>query len=214
LLMVSIVPTITASEPHAYREQMERVEQFAGRIHIDVADGKLAPRKLIDLDRLWWPGNVVVDLHMMFERPFEHTDLIQALHPQLVIVHAEALGDFYNFAYQMHLHGIEVGVALLPNTPVSRIEAALGSIDHVLIFSGNLGYQGGSSADMSLLHKVQELRKLKPTLEIGWDGGVGDQNARELVKGGIDVLNVGGFIHSSESPDDAYAKLKEVTNGL
>lgn len=212
--MVSIVPTITSSEPHAYREQMERVERFAGRIHIDVSDGKLAPRKLIDLDRLWWPGNVTCDLHMMFEEPFEHTELIQALHPQLVIVHAEAKGDFYGFAYQMHLHGIEVGVALLPATPAARIQSALGNVDHVLIFSGNLGYQGGSTADLGLLDKVKELRKLKPTLEIGWDGGVNDQNARQLAEGGVDVLNTGGYVHSAEDPATAYAKLKEVMQGL
>lgn len=212
--MVSIVPTVTASEPHAYREQMERLEQFAGRLHIDAADGVLAPRKLIDLDRLWWPGNVLVDVHLMYEQPFEHTELIQALHPQLIIVHAEAKGDFFGFAYQMHLHGIEVGVALLPETPVSRIKPALGSIDHVLVFSGNLGYQGGSKADLALLEKVNELRKLKPTLEIGWDGGVNDQNAKQLAEGGVDVLNVGGFVHSAEDPANAYAKLKEVIGDL
>lgn len=206
--MVSVCPTITASEPHAYREQMERVEQFAGRIHIDAADGVLAPRKLLELDRLWWPGNVLVDVHLMYEQPFAHTDLLQALHPQLIIVHAEAKGDFYSFAYQMHLHGIEVGVALLAQTPVNRIRPALGVIDHVLVFSGNLGYQGGSQADMSLLDKVKELRTLKPTLEIGWDGGVNDQNARQLAEAGIDVLNAGGFIHSAEDARDAYEKLR------
>lgn len=212
--MVSIVPTVTASEPHAYREQMERVEQFAGRVHIDVADGKLAPRKLIELDKLWWPGNVLADLHVMYEEPFAHTELIQALHPQLVIVHAEVEGDLYGFAYQMHLHGIEVGVALLPITPVNKIKSLLGNIDHVLVFSGNLGYQGGSAVDFSLLDKVKELRSLKPMLEIGWDGGVNDQNARQLAEAGVDVLNVGGFIHSAKDAANAYAKLKEVTQGL
>lgn len=212
--MVSICPTITASEPHAYREQMERVEPFAHRLHIDVSDGVLAPRKLIDLDKLWWNGNVMADLHMMYQKPFEHTDLIVAMHPNLVIVHAEALGDFFSFAYRMHLHGIEVGVALLPETKVERIQPALGNIDHVLIFSGNLGYQGGSEADLSLLDKTKQLRELKPTLEIGWDGGVNDQNARQLAEGGVDVLNTGGFVHHAENPGDAYAKLKEVTQNL
>ena len=212
--MVSIVPTITASEPHAYREQMERIEPFAHRIHIDVSDGILAPRKLIELDKLWWNGNMLADLHMMYQQPFEHTELIVALHPTLVIVHAEALGDFFSFAYQMHLHGIEIGVALLPDTPVSKIKSALGNIDHVLIFSGNLGYQGGSEADLSLLEKVKQIRELRPTIEIGWDGGVNDGNARQLAEAGVDVLNTGGFVHHAENPGDAYAKLKAAVDGL
>lgn len=212
--MASICPTVTASEPHAYREQMERVEQFAGRLHIDVADGELAPRKLIDLDHLWWPGNVAVDLHMMYKRPFDHVEVLIVQHPQLVIVHAEAEGDFVAFANNLHRHGIEVGVALLPDTPVSKIAPAIEHIDHVLIFSGNLGYQGGSTADMTLLNKVQELRELKPSLEIGWDGGVNEHNARQIAEGGIDVLNAGGYIHDAENAGAAYAKLKEVTEGL
>ena len=102
----------------------------------------------------------------------------------------------------------------MPGTPVDKIKSALGNIDHVLVFSGNLGYQGGSEADVALLDKVKKLRELKPTLEIGWDGGVSDQNARQLAEGGVDVLNTGGFVHNAENPSDAYAKLKEVTNGL
>lgn len=210
--MTTICPTVTAADPHAYRAQVERIEPFAVRWHIDVADGDLAPRKLIELDALWWPGNVQVDLHMMYRFPSEHLELIVVQHPRLVIIHAEAEGDFDVWSDTLHHHGIEVGVALLPNTPVQVIAAALDKIDHVLVFSGNLGYQGGSHADLGLLEKVQQLRALKPTLEIAWDGGVNDENAHALAAGGVDVLNVGGFIHDAHNPGAAYAKLKEVSN--
>jgi ribulose-phosphate 3-epimerase len=205
--MTTICPTITAEEPHGYRAQVERIEPFAIRWHIDVADGDLAPRKLIDLDKLWWPGNVQVDLHVMYQNPEAHLELFIVQHPRLIIIQAEADGDFDNWADTLHRHGIEVGVALLPQTPVSLLAGALDKIDHVLIFSGNLGYQGGSHADFGLLEKVRELRQLKPQLEIGWDGGVNDENAGQLVAAGVDVLNVGGFIHEAHNAGAAYAKL-------
>lgn len=210
--MTTICPTITAEEPHSYRGQVERIEPFAVRWHIDVADGEMAPRKLIDLDKLWWPGNVQVDLHVMYANPSEHLELFIVQHPRLIIIQAEAEGDFSAWSSALHRHGIEVGVALLPNTPVSLISSALDVIDHVLIFSGNLGYQGGSYADLELLSKVRELRELKPTLEIGWDGGVNDDNAAQIAAAGVDVLNVGGFIHEAHNPAAAYAKLLEVTS--
>jgi ribulose-phosphate 3-epimerase len=75
----------------------------------------------------------------------------------------------------------------------------------VLIFSGKLGHFGGH-ADLDLLDKVRQLKEIKPTLEIGWDGGVNDQNAAELAHGGIDVLNAGGYLHGKD-PAAAYAKL-------
>src|SRR5215471_18217532 len=114
--MTTICPTITAEESHTYRTQFESIEPFATRVHLDVADGILAPHKLIDLDRLWWPGNKIIDLHVMYKRPFEHTELFIVQHPNLVIVHAEAEGNFLQFAEKLHRHGIQVGIALLPNT--------------------------------------------------------------------------------------------------
>lgn len=206
--MTTICPTITAEEPHSYRGQLERIESFAVRWHIDVADGDLAPRKLIALDALWWPANVQVDLHMMYRQPMEHLELLLALRPRLIIIHAEADGDFADWATTLHAHGIQVGIALSPSIAIDLIAGSLDSIDHVLIFSGNLGYQGGSQADLNLLQKARQLRQLKPTLEIGWDGGVNDENVSAIAHASVDVINVGGFIHSAHNPKAAYARLE------
>ena len=187
---------------------MELLEPFASRLHIDTADGNFAPRKLLSFDQIWWRGNRTIDLHLMYTYPIDHAEIILALNPRLVVVHAEAEGNFNNFADHLHAHGIEVGVALLPRTRVEAIEPVIHKIDHVLIFSGNLGYQGGSTADMELLKKVAEVRQLKPTIEIGWDGGVNDQNAKQIADAGVDVLNVGGFIQHAADPARAYATLK------
>jgi ribulose-phosphate 3-epimerase len=113
----------------------------------------------------------------------------------------------------MHRHGIETGIALLQETPVEAIVPALPLIDHVLIFSGTLGKVGGT-ADLGLLDKVAALRQLKPQLEIGWDGGINDTNARQLVEGGVSILNVGGFIQKAADPEAAYATLVDKVRGL
>lgn len=205
----SISPTVTAGNAHTYRTQMERLAPFATRVHIDIIDGIFAPTKSINLDQIWWPGGVRADLHMMVADPFQYVELYRALGPQLVIVHAEAKGDFVTFAEAMHRHGIETGVALLQDTPVETIVPAIGWIDHVLVFSGNLGHFGGE-VDLGLLDKVKKLRKIKPTLEIGWDGGINDKNAYKLAEGGVDVLNVGGYIQRAPDAEKAYEKLRGV----
>ena len=205
--MIDICPTITVDEPHAYREQMERIAPFAHRVHIDLGDGEFTPNKLIPIDQVWWPGGMRADLHMMYRRPFEHLDALIALGPQLIIVHAEAEGDFAVFVEKMHGHGCEAGVALLPQTAVETVKPALEFIDHVLIFSGNLGYQGGSQADFGLLEKAKAIKELRPNIEIGWDGGVNDQNIKQLVDGGVEVVNVGGFIQKAPDAEKAYLEL-------
>ncbi|HVS58970.1 MAG TPA: hypothetical protein VHD60_04545 [Candidatus Saccharimonadales bacterium] len=206
-MAATVCPSVTATTPDEYRAQLERVTGFAGRIHLDVADGKFTPRPLIDLDKIWWPANVAADLHIMYQRPFEHVELIKTLHPQLVIVHAEADGDFISFATELHNHGMQAGVALLPETPAEVLKGALDYVDHVLIFSGTLGQFGGT-ADLTLLDKARRIREYKPTVEIGWDGGVSEHNIGQLVQAGVDVLNVGGHIHQAPDPRESYNTLK------
>jgi ribulose-phosphate 3-epimerase len=208
----TICPTVTTDDPTVYKLQVEETVGYAHRLHIDLSDGVFTRNKLTEIEDVWWPGGVQADLHVMYQRPFDHLPALIALRPQLIIVHAEAEGDFMEFAAACHSHGIEVGVALLPETPVEAIQPALEAIDHVLIFSGNLGHFGGH-ADLTLLGKAQRLRDLKPQLELGWDGGVNAQNAKLLVLGGIDVLNAGGFLHGAKDSASAYATLKAAIEG-
>jgi len=205
-MAATITPSVTARDAGEYKNQMTRISRFATRVHIDVADGVFTPVKLLSVQDVWWPGGVRADLHVMYQKPFVHYKTYLSLAPQMVIVHAEAEGSFIPFAEMMHRHGIEVGVALKPETPVELIRPALDWIDHVLIFSGNLGHFGGS-ADLSLLDKAALLRRLKPQLEIGWDGGINNNNVRSLAMGGVEVLNVGGYIQHASDPRMAYGTL-------
>src|SRR5664279_1432196 len=115
-MSATICPTVTTDDPVVYKLQIEQTVSYAHRIHIDLSDGEFTPNKLMAVEDIWWPGGVRADLHMMYQNPFEHTAALIALQPQLIIVHAEAQGDFVSFAKQVRSHGIEVGVALLPGT--------------------------------------------------------------------------------------------------
>lgn len=206
-MATTICPTVTTDDIDIYRKQIEQSATYATRIHIDLADGVFT-RKLTAVEDVWWPAGMRADLHIMFQEPFQHIPAILALGPQLVIVHAEADGDFFAFAREMHRHGIEAGVSILQKTPVEAIVPALEFVDHVLIFSGDLGHFGGK-ADLSLLDKVKQLKQLKPQLEIGWDGGANDENALALAQGGVDVINCGGYLHG-DNPAEAYQRITAI----
>lgn len=207
--MAVICPTVLAANPHDFKAQIDRLQPFAGRIHIDLMDGKFAKPKSISPEHIWWPPGVDVDLHVMYKKPFAINHYYESMPLRTVIVHAEAKGDFMEFAAAMKRSGKKVGVALLAATAVDTIAGGLEMIDHVLIFSGHLGHFGGK-ADPALLPKIKQLRALKPSLEIGWDGGINDRNAAALSAAGIDVLNVGGYIQHAENPTSAYRHLESV----
>ncbi len=208
--MPIICPTVTPDNtPASFDIQLRRILPFSRRVHLDLMDGEFAHPKSIGLHELYWPDDLRVDLHMMYLQPWRYLKTLCSLRPYSVIVHAESDGDFVALATTLHDYGIGVGVALLPQTPVDTIVPGLSVIDHVLIFSGRLGHYGGV-ADMRLLVKAKQLLTLKPELEIGWDGGINASNVRQLAAGGVDVLNVGGYIQHAIDSQKAYATLESL----
>ena len=206
--MAIICPTVLASDKDDFSEQIRRVG-FAPRVQLDFMDGDFAPTKSIDLTEASWPESMKADLHLMFKKPADYLETILKQMPNLVIVHAEAEVDLADFARKLHDGGIKAGLCVLPATKISDVAEVLNDYDHLLIFGGNLGYFGGN-ADLDQAKKAAEAKAINPNIEIGWDGGVNDQNAKQLVSDGIEVLNAGGFIQKADDPEAAYKKLVDL----
>jgi ribulose-phosphate 3-epimerase len=208
MLSTIICPTITAFNPNGYEQQMQAIEPFASRVHIDLMDGEFAPSQSPDLDSIWWPTEITADIHLMYERPEENLRSLIKLKPNLVIIHYEADVNYESFAAELKKHGIKAGLALLQTTSFDVAEEAIAFYDHILIFSGKLGYHGGE-AQLNLLDKATAIKQKYPQIELAWDGGINDTNAMEISEAGVDVLNVGGFIQKSDDPWKAYAKIEK-----
>lgn len=209
--MSLVVPTIMAETTEQLQEATARLQPFARRVHFDISDGEFAPTFLLNEAQLAWPQGWEVDIHAMVKRPSEHLARLIQLKPSLVILHAEADEDVVPQLELLRQSGIKAGVGILKTTVPSTVEAAIKASDHVMIFSGDLGKFGGTASLMQL-EKVRMLRRIKPNLEIGWDGGVNAENAYTLTQGGIDVLNVGGAIAKAENPAEEYNKIVSETN--
>ncbi len=210
--MAIICPTVTASTEHEYKIQIKRLKPFAQRVHIDLMDGLFAPTKSPELDKIWWPHELTVDIHLMYQKPMEQLDQLVRLKPHMVVIHNEADAHHMHFAAALHRHGIKAGLAILQDTPIEYAYQIMHSFDHVLIFSGNLGHHGGT-ANLELLDKVEKVKQHHPEAEIGWDGGISAENAKILINSGVDVLNVGGAIHGSTKPEEAFKSLTESISG-
>jgi ribulose-phosphate 3-epimerase len=91
------------------------------------------------------------------------------------------------------------------------VEPLIKEADHVMIFSGDLGKFGGTASLMQI-EKVRLIKRIKPNVEIGWDGGVKAENAYTLSQGGVDVLNVGGAISQAANPAEEYNRLVREIN--
>jgi ribulose-phosphate 3-epimerase len=111
--------------------------------------------------------------------------------------------------------GLEIGVALDIRTPNEEIYEVLDLIDDegnciidFVQFMGidNVGYQGQEFDDL-VLEKVSDLRDLYPNISISVDGGVGFDNASDLISAGATKLISGSAIFDSGDIAEAIHNL-------
>lgn len=205
--MATIVPTITTNDKNLYARQYGLYSQFAKRVQVDICDGIFAPIMLMDESNAWrQPDWAAMDLHMMVMNPSQHLPIVLKLKPSLCIFHAEANENLLPIFATLKQAGIKTGVAILKQTYPGNIAPYIQAVDHVLIFAGKLGQQGGT-ADMMQTEKVPIIRQIKSEVEIGWDGGANIRNVRALAHSNIDIINVGAAIATSPNPAKAFAEL-------
>ena len=203
---VTIVPAILTNDKLDYRSQVERINTYAKRVQIDCTDGVFAQNQTLDVTNVWWPKSWQVDLHLMVTNPSANIDTVLKLSPSLCILHAEANENLLPAYEALHARGIKCGVALLPSTYPGTVKQYLDVCDHVLIFAGTLGVQGGA-ADMMQMEKIAIVREMKPEVEIGWDGGANLLTVRALAHADLDVINVGSALSKAENPAEVYQEL-------
>lgn len=216
--MTIIAPTITTNDPAVYARRLEDFLTFASRIQIDITDGQFAPSQTINLNQVYWPPadkrECKIDLHLMLQRPIDWLDQIVAVVPDKVILHAESddAGRMLPRIYE-HLQrfGMQVGVALLPETQPANVADIIRVVDSVLIFGGHLGYQGGV-ADLTQLGKIPAIQQINSTVTIEWDGGANLSNVSQIAAAGVDQINIGSAISGASDPAAAYRQLVEVVS--
>jgi ribulose-phosphate 3-epimerase len=210
--MASVAPTILATTPDDYAARIDRVKPFAKRLHIDVCDGVFIDTKTVGLSQVYDIDGVPFDLHLMMSHPEGQIENICALRPSLVIVHYEADADRETLFRELQSMDIRVGLAINPETTIEQVKDILPTLNHLLIFTGRLGHNGGEFRT-DCLEKIGQARAINPDLEIAVDGGVNQETGRMAVEAGANLLDCGSFIHDAADPEIAYVALEAIAEG-
>jgi ribulose-phosphate 3-epimerase len=184
--------------------------------HIDVMDGVFVPNISFGmpvLKSIASHADKPLDVHLMIVQPERYIDTFAALGSNILTVHYEASNHLHRTIQSIKDKGMKSGVALNPHTPVDLLESIINDIDVVCLMSVNPGF-GGQSFIESTYQKVSKLKSIidqsGASTKIEIDGGVTDQNAKQLVDCGADVLVAGSYVFSSDHPKDMILGLKKV----
>lgn len=202
---MQIIPALIADDADAsndfeeIKSRFDRIEpfleEFGGWVQLDITDGKFVPT----MTHLSWEQirffteRAKADLHLMIQEPERMIDQWIATGPKRITFHIESTQNPEKVIAACRAAGIEVGIALNPETPVSLVVSRLSLVD-LLLFLGVHPGRGGQKFIPEVLEKIKILPPVPKNVKIGVDGGVNEETARALRGLNIDVLVVGSYL--------------------
>lgn len=194
-----IIPSILATTEEEYKNKLAEIESCAlldNWVQIDLMDNKFVQNQSVGLDTIAkYPTNLNLEAHLMVENPITWIDQLADLNFKRVIFHLEVDKNIDGVIEKIRNKGMEVGLALNPETPVEKLVPFIAKIDLVLLLSVHPGFSGQEFI-LDTINKVGEVEELtgnnKFLIEV--DGGIDERVTVDLVCAGADNLVIGSHL--------------------
>ncbi len=212
-----IAPSVLAADFANLERDCKMInESQADWFHIDIMDGVFVPNISFGMPvmaAIKKHAKKPLDVHLMIVDPDRYVETFKAIGADVLTVHYEACNHLHRSIQNIKAHGMKAGVALNPHTPVALLQDIIEDLDLVCLMSVNPGF-GGQKFIPNTYNKVKELRAMidasSSNCLIEIDGGVGENNAKELITAGADVLVAGSAVFASEDPIKTVELLKNI----
>ncbi len=186
-----ILPSVMAQSQEEMNGLLKKFKSVTKQIHLDVADGKFVPKKV-----LWFPLRLSkafrYSAHLMVEKPMvfvkNYFSQIDLFIPQI-----EVFSEPQTYIDFMRKRGKKVAFALKPETLVGKVKKYISQVDYVLILTVHPGYYGAKFLP-GQLRKIGQVKKINPHVTVIVDGHMNPQTISLARRAGADMFVVGSYL--------------------
>jgi ribulose-phosphate 3-epimerase len=215
--MARIAPSILSADFACLGDDIDRVAPEADLLHVDVMDGHFVPNLTIGppvVASIRRHTDLYLDCHLMMGNPGDHLDAFRRAGANGCSVHVE-IGDTGPLIDQMRGLGLDVGLAVNPETPFEDFAGWLERLDLVLLMTVHPGFAGQAFIP-DVVPKVKRTREevdrrgLPVAIQV--DGGIDVHTAPAVAAAGASVFVAGSAIFGSPDPAGAARALRQAVD--
>jgi ribulose-phosphate 3-epimerase len=177
----------------------------------DISVGQPVIRRLRQATKL------VLDLHLLIERPERYVAEFLESGADRISVHLEATTRLHRVLEQIRKQGVKAGLALNPSTPVDSVMDLVGEFDYLSILSSDPGLKEQTFIPRSV-ERVQAAAILRDArggeFAIQVEGGIGFEHVQPLTRAGADILVAGSAIFNSDDPKASLGEMQRLASAL
>ena len=219
--MCKVAPSILSADfKHLGRDIDTLKKNGADYVHFDVMDGIFVPNisfGLPVLESVRQGTDMVLDVHLMIDRPIRYVERFCRAGADIVTVHVEADSQENTRAALELIRGCgkRAAVCVKPKTPAEAVLPFLDLCSMVLVMTVEPGF-GGQSFMADMMPKVKAIRRYIearcPGCELEVDGGVSLTTGPVCAEAGADLVTVhvesDTEVNTHEALDKIHAKGK------
>ncbi len=199
--MIKIAPSMLSADFSILKEQIRDVEKCnPDMFHIDVMDGHFVPNITIGpvvISSVRNCTKIPFDVHLMISHPDRFIKSFADAGADIITVHVEAEHNINETIRMIKENDVKAGVAINPDTPLSKVEKLLKKIDMLLLMTVNPGFAGQKFIH-DVVPKIKNARNIIDTeglnIDLEVDGGINLETGKIAVNAGANILVAGSFI--------------------
>ncbi|MFA5093836.1 MAG: ribulose-phosphate 3-epimerase [Candidatus Omnitrophota bacterium] len=204
---MKIVPAVLTDKPEELEKMVRQAECFCDLVQIDIMDGIFVPSKSVsaaDLSRV--KTNLELEIHLMVVDPSAYAEPFKRAGASRIVFHYESKEDPASAIKNIRALGMQAGIAINPETPVSEVERYFNDIDVLLFLSVNPGFYG-SKFIPDVCDKARALIGRPGRPAVAMDGGLKSDNILMIKEAGVDLACVGSGVYGKGDPAENYRLL-------
>ncbi|WP_146536574.1 ribulose-phosphate 3-epimerase [Rubripirellula reticaptiva] len=208
----AVLPSLLLCDFGDLKGEVAKLHDAGARVlHLDVMDGHFVPNMTYAMpivEGLRRHTDMPLDVHLMISDPLKYAKPMVDAGADMLTFHVEAVRNAAETADLIRQMGVNVGVALNPETPLASLRECLADIDMVLVMSVEAGF-GGQKFNPIALEKLRTLRSEFPDLLLEIDGGIDATTIGPARAAGCDLFVVGSAIFKKHDYNSAIKALTD-----